>query len=140
MTDRETKADGLTLDAIWTPDDSGVIESVKFGVREGMYQRITNNEDDNRQDVEDILDDYYPEGSVTDDEIFARVIEECSLNPFPNSKFFNNASGGNIGGSFAVFDTLCATRIITNGENALAPPDRTLNEADINVTENTTAP
>ncbi len=138
-TDRETKSDGLTLDAIWTPDEGGFLESVKFGVRGGKYQRITNNEDDNRQDVDDILDDYYPEGSVTDDEIFAQMIDECVLDPFPNSKFFNNAPGTNIGGSWAVFDTLCATRLITNGENSLAAPDRTLNEADINVTENTTA-
>jgi TonB-dependent receptor len=139
MTDRETDAWGVTLDAIWTPDDSGFIENVKFGVREGKYQRITNNEDDNRQDVADILDDYYPEGSVTDDEIFARVANECAFDPFPNDKFFSNASGGNIGGSFAAFDTLCATRIITNGEDRLADPDRTFDESDIDVRENTTA-
>jgi TonB-dependent receptor len=138
-TDRETKSDGLTLDATWTPDNGGFLESVKFGVRGGKYQRITNNEDDNRKDVADILDDYYPEGSVTDDEIFARVAEECVFNPFPNSDFFDNAPGTNIGGSFAAFDTLCATRIITNGENSLTAPNRALNEADIDVTENTTA-
>jgi TonB-dependent receptor len=139
QTDRETKSDGVTLDAIWTPDDAGFIESVKFGVRDGKYQRITNNEDDNRKDVEDILDDYYPEGSVTLWEIFSRVVDECAFEAFPNSEFFNNSNSGGIGGSFAAFDTLCATRVITNGEDRLTPPDRTLNEDDINVTENTMA-
>ena len=138
-TNRETKSDGLTLDAIWTPDDGGFLESVKFGVRGGKYQRITNNEDDNRKDVEDILDDYYPEGSVTLVEIFEQINDECVFDPFPNSKFFSNAPGTNIGGSFAAFDTLCATRIITNGQNSIPAPDRTLNESDINVTENTQA-
>ncbi len=138
-TDRETKSDGLQLDTIWTPDDAGFIESVKFGLRGGKYQRITNNEDDNRQDVEDILDDYYPEGSVTLVEIFERIANECVFDPFPNSSFFDNAPGTNIGGSFAAFDTLCATRIITNGQDSIAAPDRTLNESDIDVTENTTA-
>jgi TonB-dependent receptor len=138
-TDRETKSDGLQLDAIWTPDDGGFLESVKFGWRGGKYQRITNNEDDNRKDVDDILDDYYPEGSVTDDEIFARVVDECTFDPFPNSKFFSNGNNTGFGGSWAAFDTLCATRIITNGENSLTAPDRTPNEADINVTENTNA-
>ena len=138
-TDRETNSDGLQLDAIWAPDEVNFLESVKFGVRAGKYQRITNNEDDNRKDVEDILDDYYPEGSVTVAEIFARLNNECVFNPFPNNKFFENAPGTNIGGSFAAFDTLCATRIITNGEDSLAAPDRTLNESDINVTENSMA-
>ena len=138
-TDRETKSDGLQLDAIWAPDEVRFLESVKFGLRGGKYQRITNNEDDNRKDVEDILDDYYPEGSVTLVEIFKRVSDECVFNPFPNSSFFDNAPGTNIGGSFAAFDTLCATRIITNGENSLPAPDRTLNESDIDVTENSTA-
>jgi TonB-dependent receptor len=139
MTDRETDAWGVTLDAIFTPGNDGFIESIKFGVREGKYQRITNNEDDNRKDVDDILDDYYPPGSVTDDEIFARVASECTFDPFPNNKFFNNAGGSNIGGSWAAFDTLCATRIITNGQDALEAPDRTFNERDIDVRENTTA-
>jgi TonB-dependent receptor len=138
-TNRETKSDGLQLDAIWTPDDAGFLESVKFGVRAGKYQRITNNEDDNRKDVEDILDDYYPEGSVTLVEIFERINNECVFDPFPNSQFFSNAPGTNIGGSFAAFDTLCATRIITNGQNSIPAPDRTLNESDIDVTENTMA-
>jgi TonB-dependent receptor len=139
MTDRETKSDGLTLDLIWTPDGGGFIESMKFGVREGKYQRITNNEDDNRQDVEDILDEYYPEGGVTLEGIFAQVVEECAFEPFPNDSFFSNNGGGNIGGSFAAFDTLCATRIITNGQDRIADPDRTFNENDIDVRENTTA-
>ena len=139
MTDRETDAWGVTLDAIFTPDSDGFIDSVKFGFRQGKYQRITNNEDDNRKDVEDILDDYYPEGSVTLWEIFTQVVDECAFDPFPNSKFFNNSGGGNIGGSFAAFDTLCATRIITNGEDRLTDPDRTFNESDIDVRENTTA-
>jgi TonB-dependent receptor len=104
-----------------------------------MYQRITNNEDDNRKDVDDILDDYYPEGSVTDNEIFAQMIDQCALDPFPNSSFFSNSGGSNIGGSFAAFDTLCATRIITNGQDRLADPDRTFNERDIDVTENSMA-
>ncbi|MBT8051052.1 MAG: TonB-dependent receptor [Gammaproteobacteria bacterium] len=138
-TNRETKSDGLQLDAIWTPDDGGFLESVKFGVRAGTYQRITNNEDDNRKDVEDILDDYYPEGSVTLVEIFKQINDECVFDPFPNSKFFDNAPGTNIGGSFAAFDTLCATRIITNGQDSIPAPDRTLNESDIDVTENTMA-
>jgi len=76
---------------------------------------------------------------VTAWEIFTQVVDECAFNPFPNSKFFDNAGGSNIGGSFAAFDTLCATRIITNGENSLTPPNRDFNESDINVTENTTA-
>jgi TonB-dependent receptor len=139
QTDRETSADGITLDAIWTPDDAGFIESVKFGVRDGTYHRKTNNEDDNRKDVEDILDDYYGEGVVTVTEIFTRINDECVFKKFPNSDFFDNAPGTNIGGSWAAFDTLCATRIITNGENRLTPPDRTLNERDINVEESTTA-
>jgi TonB-dependent receptor len=138
-TDRETKADGITLDAIWAPDEVNFIESVKFGVRAGSYQRITNNEDDNRWDVADILDQYYPDGSVTDDDLFAQIANECVFNPFPNSKFFDNAPGTNIGGSFAAFDTLCATRIITNGENSIDAPDRTFNESDIDVTEDTLA-
>ena len=139
MTDRETDAWGVTLDAIYTPDNDGFIESVKFGVRQGKYQRVTNNEDDNRKDVDDILDDYYPEGSVTDNEIFAQMVDQCAYEPFPNSSFFSNAPGTNIGGSFAAFDTLCATRLITNGQDRLEDPDRTFNERDIDVRENTTA-
>jgi len=138
-TDRQTNSDGVTLDFIWRPDDSGFWESVKFGMRDGMYERITNNEDDNRKDVDDILDDYYPPGSVTDDEIFAQIIDECAWESFPNKKFFSNNGGGNIGGSFAGFDTLCATRIITNGQDSLDAPNRTLNENDINVREDTLA-
>jgi TonB-dependent receptor len=138
-TDRETKSDGFQLDAIWSPGEDNFFDSVKFGVRLGKYQRITNNEDDNRKDVEDILDDYYPEGSVTLVEIFERISNECVFEPFPNSSFFDNAPGTNIGGSWAAFDTLCATRIITNGQDSLPAPDRTLNESDINVTENSTA-
>lgn len=138
-TNRETKSDGLQLDTIWTPDEGGFLESVKFGVRAGKYQRITNNEDDNRKDVEDILDDYYPEGSVTLVDIFKQINDECVFDPFPNSQFFSNAPGTNIGGSFAAFDTLCATRIITNGQNSIPAPDRTLNESDIDVTENSRA-
>jgi TonB-dependent receptor len=139
MTDRETDAWGVTLDAIFTPADSGFIENIKFGVRQGKYQRITNNEDDNRKDVEDILDEYgWPEGTEVED-VFAQVVNDCAFDPFPNSRFFSNSGGGNIGGSFAAFDTLCATRIITNGEDRLADPDRTFDESDIDVTENTTA-
>jgi TonB-dependent receptor len=139
MTDRETKSDGLTLDAIWTPDDSGFIESLKFGVREGKYQRITNNEDDNRKDVEDILEEYGWPADTDIEDVFAQVVDECAFDPFPNSSFFNNSDGGNIGGSFATFDTLCATRFITNGQDRLEDPDRTFDEGDIDVTENTTA-
>ena len=139
MTDRETKSDGVTLDLIWSPDNGDFLESLKFGVRQGTYQRITNNEDDNRKDVEDVLDEYYPDGSATLLDIFTRVANECAHDPFPNTKFFNNSGGGNIGGSFASFDTLCATRIITNGEDRLTDPDRTFNEGDIDVKENTTA-
>ena len=139
MTDRETKSDGVTLDVIWTPDDGGFIENVKFGVREGTYQRITNNEDDNRKDVEDILEEYgWPEGTDIED-VFAQLVDECAFDTFPNSDFFDNNDGGNIGGSFAAFDTLCATRLITNGQDRLADPDRTFDEGDINVEENTTA-
>ncbi len=139
MTDRETKSDGVRLDFTWTPDNGDFLDNLKFGVREGKYQRITNNEDDNRKDVEDILDDYYPEGSVTLWEIWNQVIDQCAFEAFPNAGFFSNSGGGNIGGSFAAFDTLCATRIITNGQDRLADPDRTFNERDIDVTENTTA-
>jgi TonB-dependent receptor len=139
MTDRETKSDGVTLDVIWTPDDGGFIENVKFGVREGTYHRITNNEDDNRKDVEDILEEYgWPEGTDIED-VFAQLVDECAFDTFPNSDFFDNNDGGNIGGSFAAFDTLCATRLITNGQDRLADPDRTFDESDINVEENTTA-
>jgi TonB-dependent receptor len=139
MTDRQTKSDGVTLDVIWTPDDGGFIDNVKFGVREGTYQRITNNEDDNRQDVEDILEEYGWPADTDIEDVYAQLVNECAFDPFPNSDFFDNNDGGNIGGSFAAFDTLCATRLITNGQDRLADPDRTFDEDDINVEENTTA-
>ena len=139
LTNRETEAWGVTLDAIWTPGNSGFIESVKMGVREGKYQRITNNEDTRFMNGA-ALADYYYNGTVTNQELFAMVVDQCAHDPFPNSKFFSSSGGGsNIGGSWATFDTLCATRIMTNGLNRIEDPDRTINASDIDVAEYTTA-
>jgi TonB-dependent receptor len=139
MTDRETDAWGVVLEAIWTPSNDGFIDDVKFGVREGKYQRITNNEDDNHWRVRDQVIDLYWGGLVTEQELFARMVDECAYNPFPNGSFFSNAGNSNIGGSWATFDTLCATRLLTNGRDRIEDPDRTFNESDIDVRENTTA-
>jgi TonB-dependent receptor len=142
QTNRETDAWGVQLDAIYRPEPGGFFESINFGVREGKYERITNNEDNRQWRVRDsnFLDEYWDGGyDGIEDDLFQAMIDECSYVPFPNSKFLNNAGGTNIGGSWATFDTLCATRLLTNGENALLAPDRTLNERDINVAENTTA-
>jgi TonB-dependent receptor len=142
QTNRETDAWGVKFDAIYRPEPGGFFESINFGVREGKYQRITNNEDDRHWRVRDgnFLDEYWDGGyDGIEEDLFEQMIAECSYDPFPNSKFMNGADGTNIGGSWATFDTLCATRLLTNGENALLAPDRTLNERDIDVAEYTTA-
>jgi TonB-dependent receptor len=141
MTDRETDAWGVILEAIWTPDNGGFIQDVKFGAREGKYQRITNNEDDNHWRVRDqVLDLYWADDpTMTEQQLFALMADQCAYNPFPNSSFFSNAGNSNIGGSWATFDTLCATRLLTNGLDRIEDPDRTFNESDIDVREYTTA-
>src|SRR5690606_38998588 len=52
--------------------------------------------------------------------------------------FLDSSSGNNVGGSFAVFDTLCTIRAVTGGE--LVPPSvDSRSFDDVNVKETTTA-
>lgn len=141
QTNRETDAWGAKIDAIYRPEPGGFFESINFGIREGKYQRITNNEDDRHWRVRDdnFLDTYWDGARDIEEELFAQMIAQCSYDPFPNSKFLDNAGGTNMGGSWASFNTLCATKLLTNGDDRLLPPDRSINERDINVSEYTTA-
>lgn len=130
------------VDAIYELNSTG-ITSIKSGIKFTEQHRVADKSDDVNWNYNRVREEYYgdlpPLQRPSNDDIWANVANAgCWYDRFPQGDFLDSSAGGNVGGSFAVFDTLCTIRAVTGGE--LVPPSADSRSFDdVNVKESTTA-
>jgi TonB-dependent receptor len=130
------------LDAIYELNSTG-ITSIKSGIRLTEQKRVTDKGDDVNLNYNAVREQFYGDVSPlerpSNSDIWANVANAgCWYDRFPQGDFLDSASGSNVGGSFAMFDTLCTIRATTGG-HLVSPSEDSRSFDDVNVKETTTA-
>jgi TonB-dependent receptor len=147
--DRKDDIVTAKFDAIYDLNTTG-ITSIKSGIQLVEQTRVTDKSNDNQLNYAAVRAEYYgdlPLGEQPNNmDIWTNVAAQgCWYDRFPQGDFLDSSSGSNVGGSFAVFDTLCTIRAVTGvgmegGVGPLIPPEADSRSFDdVDVKETTTA-